>query len=110
MTTDEVIGANCHELMWRKRVKQSEMCEAMGLSRSSLNKKLRGQVAWSAQDIDKAARFLGEEPGRLFAVAGAGFEPATSGPRASILHLPARGAPRYAPDTGRRAPVIALRH
>ena len=86
MTADERIGANVHELMWRGRIKPGDMCAAMGVARSSLNRKLRGEVAWSARDIDAAARILGVDPGRLFSVAGAGFEPATSGSRARHLY------------------------
>ena len=77
---DKVIGGNVHQLMWERHVRHQELYAAMGLSRSSLTKKMRGEVAWSASDIAKAAEVLDVDPGRLF-VAGAGFEPATSGLR-----------------------------
>jgi transcriptional regulator with XRE-family HTH domain len=67
MTTDERIGANVHELLWRRRLRQEALMHAMGLSRSSLAKKLRGEVVWKAQDIEHAARVLNVDPGRLFA-------------------------------------------
>jgi transcriptional regulator with XRE-family HTH domain len=82
MTIDETIGANVHEMLWRRRLRQEALLAEMCVSRSSLAKKLRGEVTWSARDIDAAARVLGVDPGRLFLVAGAGFEPATSGTRA----------------------------
>ena len=82
MTIDQRIGTNVHELLWQKRMRQEPLMREMGLSRSSLARKLRGEVAWMARDIDAAARVLDVDPGQLFLVAGAGFEPATSGSRA----------------------------
>ena len=88
MTIDQVIGSNVHELMWRQRVKQAAMLNALGVSRSTLTKKLRGDITWMAKDIEKAAEVLNVDPGRLFSVAGAGFEPATSGTRvAPVIQL-----------------------
>lgn len=66
MTIDQRIGTNVHELMWQKRMRQEPLMREMGLSRSSLAKKLRGEVAWMARDIDAAARVLDVNPGRLF--------------------------------------------
>jgi transcriptional regulator with XRE-family HTH domain len=67
MSTDERIGTNVHELLWRRRIRQEAMADAMGVSRSSLAKKMRGEVVWKAQDIEQAARLLKVDPGRLFA-------------------------------------------
>lgn len=64
--TDTVIGHNVHELLWRRRMTQAPLIQALGLSRSSLQKKLRGQQSWSAADIVAAAEVLGVEPGDLF--------------------------------------------
>jgi transcriptional regulator with XRE-family HTH domain len=91
MTTDERIGTNVHELLWKRRVRQSTLAAAMGLSLSSLAKKMRGEVVWKAEDIEKAAEVLNVDPGRLF-VAGAGFEPATSGSRARLADVLALGS------------------
>lgn len=66
MTTDEVVGRNVHHMMWDRRIRQRRVYEAMGLSRGSLAKKLRGEVTWSADDIATAARIIGVDPGRLF--------------------------------------------
>ena len=66
MTIDEAIGANVHELVWRRRLQQKPVYEAMGLSRGSFAKKLRGEVVWNARDIAAVAGVLGVDPGELF--------------------------------------------
>jgi len=86
MTTDERIGTNVHELLWLRRMRQETLMTAMGISRSALAKKLRGEIVWKAEDIEAAARVLDVDPGRLF-VAGRGFEPLTSGLRAPVLSI-----------------------
>ena len=68
MTVDEVIGRNVHHLLWDKRIEQSRMVEAMGVSRATLHKKMRGETTWLGRDIDAAAKVLGVDPGRLFKV------------------------------------------
>ena len=49
--TDVYVGERVHELLWRKRVQQRVVYEAMGLSRSSLAKKMRGTTGWSLDDL-----------------------------------------------------------
>jgi hypothetical protein len=66
MDTDTVIGHNVHQLLWERRVEQKTLYNAMGMSRSSLAKKMRGEVAWSAADIRTAADVPGVDPGELF--------------------------------------------
>lgn len=67
MTTDQIIGENVHRLMWRNHIRQDSIYRALGVSRSTFAKKLRGEIAWLAKDIDAAAKTLGVEPGALFA-------------------------------------------
>ena len=66
MTTDELIGANVHSLMWSRHVKRDEMASALGLTTRTLAGKMRGRIAWSADDIAAAAQLLEVDPGRLF--------------------------------------------
>jgi transcriptional regulator with XRE-family HTH domain len=66
MSVDEVIGTNVHHLMWEKHIRQRSLYDAMGVSRGSLHRKMRGEVAWLARDVAAAARVLGVDPGRLF--------------------------------------------
>lgn len=58
-SVDEYVGERVHQLMWRNRVRQADVYEAMGDSRSNFSKKLRGTVTWSATDMAIAARALG---------------------------------------------------
>jgi hypothetical protein len=92
MSIDEVIGTNVHELVWRRRLQQRPVYEAMGLSRASFAKKLRGEVVWNARDIAAVAGVLEVEPGVLFTLPhlDSNQEPAghvTS--TAAVLDLPA---------------------
>ena len=66
VTVDEVIGRNVHHLMWEKRIKQQAVYEAIGVTRGSLHRRLRGETPWTARDIEATARILDVDPGRLF--------------------------------------------
>ena len=90
VTVDEVIGANVHDLLWRKHLKQRALYEAMGLSRESLARKMRGDTAWLARDIEVAARVLGVEPGSLFAAVVTGEYQMLFWGRGGIRHPHAR--------------------
>lgn len=59
------MGERVHDLMWRKRVKHRELYEAMGLSRSSLAKKMRGLTGWSLDELMTAATVLEVSPAEL---------------------------------------------
>jgi hypothetical protein len=66
VSVDERIGRQVRMLMWDKRVQHRPLYTAMGVSRSALSKKLRGEIAWSADDIATAARVLGVTPNDLY--------------------------------------------
>lgn len=66
MTVDEVVGANVHDLLYRQKMRQAPLIEALGLTRFSLAKKMRGTQAWSATDVAVAADVLGVEVADLF--------------------------------------------
>ena len=57
--TDVYVGARVHELLWQKRLQQRVVYEAMGLSRSSLAKKMRGTTGWSLDDLVVVKDVLG---------------------------------------------------
>jgi len=89
VTVDERIGENVHHMMWKRHMTVTAASAEMGISKATLSRKLRGDVVWLARDIEAVARILEVDPGRLF-VAGAGFEPATSGspePLADVVRL-----------------------
>ena len=100
MTVNEAIGAKVDQLMFRKRVKRKDVGLALGITGAAVSRKIYGQVAWTAEDLFKTADFFGveitdllprrvspletgkapsEEGANPKLVAGAGFEPTTSG-------------------------------
>lgn len=92
MSVDEVIGRNVHQIMWDKRIQHRPVYEAMGVTRGSLHKKMRGEVAWLARDIEAAAQVLEVDPGVLFVPApriGGVPDRVTDGELRSMLDLAA---------------------
>ncbi|MGO1400950.1 MAG: helix-turn-helix domain-containing protein [Flaviflexus sp.] len=99
LTVDQIIGENV--LLWLRRQgkQQIELAEFVGLHKSSLSRKVLGKTSWSAEDLVKSAAFLQVPLSALLpesavemakapepvgseashSVAGAGFEPTTSG-------------------------------
>ena len=85
------------------------------MSRTAYYDRLSGTTKWSAAEVKRAADVLGVEVATLFnglSVAGAGFEPATSGSRArdvaAVIPFPHGGSTRYNARLTQRAPVIPL--
>lgn len=68
--TDIVIGRNVHHIMWEKRVSHRAIYEALGVTRGSLAKKMRGDVAWFARDVLVVAKVLGVSPCDLYEEGG----------------------------------------
>ncbi|MDO5066341.1 MAG: helix-turn-helix domain-containing protein [Propionibacteriaceae bacterium] len=83
--------------MFRRRIRNKDLALALGVTPSVAGRKLRGEVAWTLQDLFAAAEMLGLDPRGLLPsrrtenpdqvdlvgipdlVAGTGFEPVTSG-------------------------------
>jgi hypothetical protein len=64
--------------------------QAAGLARNTYFNRMRGRGDWTAHEVKRAADALGVSVATLYdglSVAGAGFEPATSGSRARHLRL-----------------------
>jgi transcriptional regulator with XRE-family HTH domain len=78
---DALIGERLHTWMWRNRVPQNGFAEALGISQQSLGRKLRGDSAWSAGELARAATTLDVPVGWFFGeaedVRPKGFEPLT---------------------------------
>ena len=96
---DQVIGERVNLWLRKKSLMQMDLAERLGLKAPVVSRKVSGHVAWSASDLVKTAAFLdvplsellpeetvemakapepdGSEASPL--VAGAGFEPTTSG-------------------------------
>jgi transcriptional regulator with XRE-family HTH domain len=78
---DVEIGERLHQWMWRNRIAQNGMAERIGMSGPSLGRKLRGESAWSAGELTRAAAALGVPVGWFFGEADdvrpKGLEPLT---------------------------------
>lgn len=55
MTVDQLIGERIHSLMWKHRLTQVTLAPALGITQSTLSKKLRGTVPWTAAEVHAAA-------------------------------------------------------
>ena len=93
----ESLGIAVQSAMFRRRFKNKDLAAALGVTPSVAGRKLRGEVAWTLQDVFAAAEMLGLDPRGLLPtwktenpdqvdlveipdlVAGTGFEPVASG-------------------------------
>ncbi len=99
-TADEAIGITVNQLMFLNRVTRKELGSSIGISGPAMGKKIRGENGWSITDLFGVAEFFGISVVDLLPrrvpqtqeapdsqkrtegsnlVAGAGFEPTTSG-------------------------------
>ena len=53
-------------MLARERTKQSDVAEALGLSRSQLSRRLSGKISFSAEEIARLAKFAGVPVGQFF--------------------------------------------
>ena len=99
-TAHEAIGVSVNQLLFTRNITRRRLGEALGVQGEAVSKKLRGQSRWTIEEIYAMAEFFeldlmdllprklprGYEIGAPYhkgpqsnLVAGAGFEPATSG-------------------------------
>ena len=99
-TAYEAIGISVNQLLFTRNITRRRLGEALGIQGEAVSKKLRGQSRWTIEEIYAMAEFFevdlmdllprklprGYEIGAPYhkgpqsnLVAGAGFEPATSG-------------------------------
>ena len=78
---DALIGQRVHHVLWRRKIQQRELAEALGITQSTLSRRLRGESAWFAGDLVALADRLDVSVGWLFgeedAVRPKGLEPLT---------------------------------
>ena len=100
MPLNEAIGAKVNELLFLNRVTKKALGEELGITGPGVSRKIYDQTAWSVEDLYAVADFFGVDvvdllPKKVDAmqetpdsfsrtegsnlVAGAGFEPTTSG-------------------------------
>lgn len=65
-TWDVRIGRRVHHLMWDAHVTQTELARKVGLSQSTLGKKIRGELGWSPGLLVAIARALDTTVAYLF--------------------------------------------
>lgn len=56
---DYVIGERVHAEMWRTRITQVQLSQALGLDQAAISRRLRGRTAWKVSELLAAARLLG---------------------------------------------------
>lgn len=58
MNTNQAVGRAVHQVLWDRRLRQIDLCDALGLSRQSVSQKLRGERPWSVDELLATARYL----------------------------------------------------
>jgi transcriptional regulator with XRE-family HTH domain len=78
---DVLIGQRVHHVLWRRKIQQRELATTLGITQSTLSRRLRGESAWFAGDLVALADALGVSVGWLFGeeetVRPKGLEPLT---------------------------------
>jgi len=78
---DVLIGQRVHHVLWRRKIPQTELAATLGITQSTLSRRLRGESAWFAGDLVALAETLGVSVGWLFGeeetVRPKGLEPLT---------------------------------
>jgi transcriptional regulator with XRE-family HTH domain len=59
MTTNRQVGELIHHAMWRQRMTQAQVAEALGITQPALSKKIRGSRPWSVDELLRVAEVLG---------------------------------------------------
>jgi transcriptional regulator with XRE-family HTH domain len=62
---DATVGRRIHHLMWDRKMTQTRLASALGLTQPGLSKKIRGDRGWSLEDLLRAARALRVTPAEL---------------------------------------------
>ena len=83
---DREIGKRVHQLMWDRQITQTAFAMVIGMDQSSVAKRLRGKLGWSATQVKQAAGALNTSVAYLYGetanpdapVGPAGIEPTTS--------------------------------
>ena len=98
-TVDERVGELVRVWMYRREVRQPELAKQLGITQQTASRKISGKITWSVTDLAKTAALLDVPLSELMpedtveiaksleanasrdrgTVAGAGFEPTTSG-------------------------------
>jgi BetR domain len=84
-TLDAQIGRRVHQLMWDRAITQTAFANVIRMDQSSVAKRLRGKLGWSATQVKQAADVLRTSVAYLYGetedsnpVGPTGLEPMTS--------------------------------
>ncbi len=61
----QVVVRNVKMILTARNLSQTSLASALGIKRASMSKKLKGEIAWSLEDLVKAAMFLETTPQKL---------------------------------------------
>lgn len=59
---DSQIGDRVHHEMWRLRITQKQVSDALGVDQAAVSRRLRGRTAWKVSEVFQVARLLGISP------------------------------------------------
>ena len=65
MSADKAIGLAVNQQIFARGIQAQELATPLGLTKSSVSRKLRGNVSWSADEVLRTAMFFGIEPADL---------------------------------------------
>ena len=65
MSADKAIGLSVNQQIFARGIQAQELATPLGLTKSSVSRKLRGNVSWSADEVLRTAMFFGIEPADL---------------------------------------------
>jgi hypothetical protein len=97
--TNAMINRTIRAVMAIRDMDPADLWASAGITKGTYYNRMKGRGDWTAPEVKRAADALGVSVATLYdglQVAGAGFEPATSGSRAQVIDLAARRAARAA--------------
>ena len=59
------IGDRVHQQMWRARITQKQLSEALGIDQAAVSRRLRGRTEWKVSELLTVAGLLGIHPVEL---------------------------------------------
>ena len=65
MSADRAIGLAVNQQIFARGMQAQGLATPLGLTKSSVSRKLRGNVSWSADEVLRTAMFFGIEPADL---------------------------------------------
>ncbi len=65
LTHDAALGLAINQQVYIQKIRHDQLGKALGLSKSTISRKLRGLVPWSAEEVSLTAAFLGLDAANL---------------------------------------------